>query len=162
MAFLYSKYLINKKVRCWANIQQYYSWHNRVPHFWKYVTVSVYVLRFRYCCRERKRIKTFAKSERVKRVPSRKGGTGSMLVEAARIELASENSSIQLSTSVFYLLKFPWQTAGKRAGCQSSPYTIQGHGHSPVSFTTNRCPSGSRGTHPVDRSWLKQLPVRYF
>ncbi len=47
------------------------------------------------------------KSERVKRVPSRKGGTGSMLVEAARIELASENSSIQLSTSVFYLLRFP-------------------------------------------------------
>ena len=84
------------------------------------------------------------------------------LVEARGIEPLSENSSIQLSTSVFYLLKFPWQTAGKRAGCQSSPYTTQGHGHSPASFTTNRCPSGSRGTHPVDRSWLKQLPVRYF
>lgn len=74
------------------------------------------------------------------------------VVEARGIEPLSENSSIQLSTSVFYLLRFLWQTAGKRAESQSSPYANLRHGHSSDSFTTDRCPSGSRGTHPEDSS----------
>ena len=84
------------------------------------------------------------------------------LVEAGGIEPPSESSFMQLSTSVYYLLKFPWQSAGKRAESQGSPNAIYGHGHSRKSFTADRCPSESRGTLPADRSWLKQLPVRYF
>ena len=84
------------------------------------------------------------------------------LVEATRIELVSESPFMQLSTSVYYLLKFPWETAGKRAETQSSPYTIQRHGHAVESFTTNRCPYESRGNQSQDSSWLRQLPVHYF
>ena len=84
------------------------------------------------------------------------------LVEARGIEPLSESSFMQLSTSVFYLLWFPVITADKRAEKTGSPYTIDGHGHFRQSFTAHRCPSESRGTPSVDRSWLKQLPVRYF
>ena len=59
------------------------------------------------------------------------------MVEATRIELVSENLLIQLSTSVFYLLKFLLQTADKRAESESSPYTIKGHGHAQRSFTAH-------------------------
>ena len=62
------------------------------------------------------------------------------LVEARGIEPLSESPFMQLSTSVYYLLKFPWATAGKRAETQSSPYTTIRHGHAIKSFTTNRCP----------------------
>lgn len=68
------------------------------------------------------------------------------VVEATRIELVSENLFIRLSTSVFYLLKFPVQTADKRAENTGSPNTIYRHGHSCKSFTTNRCPNESRGS----------------
>lgn len=43
------------------------------------------------------------------------------MVEATRVELVSENLSVQLSTSVVYLLKFPKPTADKQAtGISSS------------------------------------------
>ena len=84
------------------------------------------------------------------------------LVEATRIELVSEDPSIQLSTSVFYLLRFPAQTAGKRAESESSPNTIPKYGHTKGTFTVNRRPSGSHGTLPEDGSRLKLLPVHYF
>lgn len=77
---------------------------------------------------------------------------GAFMVEAGGIEPPSESSFMQLSTSVYYLLKFPWQSADKRAESQSSPNAIYGHGHSRKSFTANRCPSESRGTLPADRS----------
>ena len=84
------------------------------------------------------------------------------MVEARGIEHLSENLSMQLSTSVYYLLSFPWKTADNRAETQSSPNTIQRYGHTAESFTTNRCPDESRGTQSQDSSWLKQLPVHYF
>lgn len=62
------------------------------------------------------------------------------LVEARGIEPLSENPFMQLSTSVYYLLKFPYETAGNQAVTQSSPYTILRHGHTGEPFTTNRCP----------------------
>lgn len=85
-----------------------------------------------------------------------------VLVEAARIELASENLFMQLSTSVFYLLKFPMVAADKRAEIVGSPDTIERNGHSAGSFTANQRPISSRGILPVDGSRLRLLPVRYF
>ena len=75
-----------------------------------------------------------------------------LLVEARGIEPLSERPSMKLSTSVFYLLKFPQRVAGKRAAQRSSPNTTDGHGHFRQSFTADRCPSESRGTPSVDRS----------
>jgi len=51
------------------------------------------------------------------------------MVEARRIELLSENRFTQLSTGVYYLLKFLSVTAGNQAGTESSPYTADRHGH---------------------------------
>ena len=48
------------------------------------------------------------------------------LVEARRIELLSEERSMQLSTSVVYQLRFPELTADKRAERRGSPNTIKG------------------------------------
>ncbi len=84
------------------------------------------------------------------------------MVEARRIELLSENRSMQLSTSVVYQLKFPELTADKRAERTGSPNTIKGNGHSQRTFTANRRPSDSRGTLSEDGSRLKLLPVHYF
>ncbi len=84
------------------------------------------------------------------------------MVEARGIEPLSENSFMRLSTSVVYRLKFPEQTADKRAERSGSPNTIQRNGHSEESFTANRCPTKSRGTQMEDRSRLKLLPVHYF
>ena len=43
------------------------------------------------------------------------------MVEMARFELASENLFPKLSTSVVYLLKFPWGNADKQALTLGSP-----------------------------------------
>ena len=51
------------------------------------------------------------------------------LVEMARFELASEDPFPKLSTSVVYLLRFPFKTADKQAELKSSPlipYKLQG------------------------------------
>ncbi len=45
---------------------------------------------------------------------------GADMVEATRVELVSENLSVQLSTSVVYLLKFLKLTADKQAVSISS------------------------------------------
>ena len=74
------------------------------------------------------------------------------VVEATRIELVSENPFMQLSTSVFYLLKFPEPTADKRAENSGSPNTIQRHGHAEEPFTVSRCPCESHGTQSQDSS----------
>ena len=53
------------------------------------------------------------------------------MVETARVELASENRSAQLSTSVVYLLAFPPPSADKQAhGFGISEY-IRGAGELP-------------------------------
>ena len=52
------------------------------------------------------------------------------LVEMARFELASENLFPKPSTSVVYLLKFPWENAGKQALTLGSPLNrdkVQGY-----------------------------------
>ncbi len=74
------------------------------------------------------------------------------MVEAGGIEPPSESSFMQLSTSEYFLLKFPSQSGGNRDDSQSSPNAIYGHGHSRKSFTADRCPSESRGTLSADRS----------
>ena len=68
------------------------------------------------------------------------------LVEARGIEPLSEKAFMQPSTSLDYLLKFPEQTADKRAESKGSPDTIQRYGHTDGSFTTDRRPTNSRGT----------------
>ena len=50
----------------------------------------------------------------------KKSSTLPLLVEATRVELVSENLSVQLSTSVVYLLKFLKLTADKQAVSISS------------------------------------------
>ena len=82
------------------------------------------------------------------------------VVEATRIELVSENPFMQLSTSVFYLLRFPELTADKRAENSGSPNTVQRHGHAEESFTVSQCPCESHGTQSQDSSRLRQLPVK--
>lgn len=83
------------------------------------------------------------------------------MVEATRIELVSENSFIGLSTSVVCQQRFPEKTADKQAEDSGSPNTVQGNGHSRETLTSNRRPSGSRGTLPEDGSRLKLLPVNF-
>jgi len=63
------------------------------------------------------------------------------LVEARGIEPLSESPFMQLSTSVFYLLRFPRSGADKRAPQRSSPYTSGRHGHAFGTFTTKSMPS---------------------
>lgn len=62
------------------------------------------------------------------------------MVEARRIELLSENRSMQLSTSVVYLLEFPEVTAGKQAERTGSPDTFLRCGHAAETFTTAMMP----------------------
>ena len=52
------------------------------------------------------------------------------VVEMARVELASENLFPKLSTSVVYLLEFPWSGADKQASDLGSPLNrdkVQGY-----------------------------------
>ena len=91
-------------------------------------------------------------------IKNRQVETCRFLVEMARFELASENLFPKLSTSVFYLLKFPWENAGKQALTLGSPLDrdkIQGS----LLFTcTAKWRSYlSRGTLSRNGSWLKQL-----
>lgn len=62
------------------------------------------------------------------------------MVEATRIELVSENNSIQLSTSVVYLQKFPSMTADKQAVKDSSSNPILRCEQAAGTFTTAMMP----------------------
>ena len=62
------------------------------------------------------------------------------MVEAKGIEPLSETLFPQLSTSVVYLLKFPFRPADKQADLSGSPNTFLRCGHTAGTFTAHRCP----------------------
>ena len=75
------------------------------------------------------------------------------LVEMARFELASENLFPKLSTSVVYLLRFPWENADKQALTLGSPLIRDKVQGSPLfTCTAKRRPYLSRGTLSKDGS----------
>jgi len=77
-------------------------------------------------------------------------------VEARGIEPLSENLFPQLSTGVVYLLKFLLQTADKQAVCKSSSDTFLRCEQAAGTFTTDRCPTVSRGTLAEDTYGLSR------
>ena len=77
----------------------------------------------------------------------------SFLVEMMGVEPMSENLFPKLSTSVVYLLKFPWENADKQALTLSSPLIRDKVQGSPLfTCTAKRRPYLSRGTLSKDGS----------
>ena len=77
----------------------------------------------------------------------------SFLVEMMGVEPMSENLFPKLSTSVVYLLKFPWENAGKQALTLSSPLIRDKVQGSPLfTCTAKRRPYLSCGTLSKDGS----------
>ena len=75
------------------------------------------------------------------------------LVEMMGVEPMSENLFPKLSTSVVYLLKFPWENADKQALTLSSPLIRDKVQGSPLfTCTAKRRPYLSRGTLSKDGS----------
>ena len=71
----------------------------------------------------------------------------SFLVEMMGVEPMSENLFPKLSTSVVYLLKFPWENAGKQALTLGSPLIRDKVQGSPLfTCTAKRRSYLSRGT----------------
>ena len=80
------------------------------------------------------------------------------LVEMMGVEPMSENLFPKLSTSVVYLLKFPWRSADKQAFLLGSPLNRDKVQGSPLFTCTTKWRSyPSRGTLGKNGSWLKQL-----
>ena len=75
-----------------------------------------------------------------------------IVVEATRVELVSENRFLQLSTSVVYLFKFRTKAADKQAATVRSSNAIQRCEQAEESFTTALCRSTGRGTPVGDSS----------
>ena len=77
----------------------------------------------------------------------------SFLVEMMGVEPMSENLFPKLSTSVVYLLRFPWGNADKQALTLGSPLDRDKVQGSPLfTCTTKRRPYLSRGTLSKDGS----------
>ena len=75
------------------------------------------------------------------------------LVEMMGVEPMSENLFPKLSTSVVYLLKFPWENADKQALTLGSPLIRDKVQGSPLfTCTAKRRPYLSRGTLSKDGS----------
>lgn len=68
-----------------------------------------------------------------------------LMVEARRVELLSENHLPQLSPSAVYLLHFLPRNADKQALRFRIPFFMTESGHPPCTFTANRRPYPSRG-----------------